>query len=409
MARHAILSPSSASRWLHCPGSVCLNLQIEDTGSEFADEGTAAHALAEKALASGDDADHYVGCIIEAGDRKIEVTEDMAGYVQTYLDYVRGIAGELLIEQRLSISHLTGEPDSFGTSDAVILAGDEIIIVDLKYGRGVRVDAEKNEQLAIYALAALREFEFLGDFKRARLVIHQPRLNHVSEWTLPIHATEGESLNKFATKVQELAAVAIEFVEMPPAYLKADDLKPGDKQCRWCNAKATCPALANHVSAVVGAEFENLDNVKTVTALVPDLKDDPLADAMQAVDLIEQWCKAVRAEVERRLLAGVPVAGFKLVEGRRGSRKWTNELEVETTMKSMRLKLEEMYDFSLISPTTADKLHKAGTIGPRQWPRLQELITQSEGKPSVAPASDKRPALVVQATADEFDTVGDLV
>ena len=344
--------------------------------------------------------------------KKIEVTAEMAAQVQKYIDYVRSIKGELLVEQRLSISHLTGEPDSFGTSDAVILAGDEIVIVDLKYGRGVKVDAERNEQLAIYALAALREFEFLGDFKTARLVIHQPRLDHVSEWDLPIDGPGGDgigSLNKFAESVQKQAAVAIEFIGKPVEFVKPDDLKPNDKTCRWCSAKATCPALAKKVEADVGAEFDAID--ATTIAQIESAPDDILATKMAAVDLIEDWCKAVRAEVERRLFVGIPVAGYKLVEGRRGSRKWSNEQEVEATMKSMRLKLEEMYDFSLISPTSADKLHKAGTIGPRQWPRLQELITQSEGKPSVAPASDKRPALVIAAAADEFadETACDLV
>jgi hypothetical protein len=340
----------------------------------------------------------------------------MAGFVQQYIDYVRSIPGELMVEQRLSITHLTGEPDSFGTSDAVIMAADEIIIVDLKYGRGVKVEADKNEQLAIYALAALREFEFLGDFQRARLVIHQPRLSHVSEWDLPIYGNTGNSLTTFAASVEARAAVAIEFVGKTPADVKPDDLVPGEKQCRWCAAKATCPALTQHVLSTVADDF-----VDVAEPVAPQIEhaaertfdNTTLGNLLGAVDLVESWCKAIRAKAEAELFAGHDVPGFKLVEGRRGARKWSNDAEVEATMKSMRLKLEEMYDFSLISPTTADKLHKAGTIGPRQWPRLQELITQSEGKPSVAPASDKRPALVIQAAADEFanvsETVEDLV
>ena len=166
------------------------------------------------------------------------------------------------------------------------------------------------------------------------------------------------------------------------------------------------------MQADVGAEFEHIGDIKVVTEKIGDLRDDPLAAAMAAVDLIEDWCKAVRAEVERRLLAGVPVPGYKLVEGRRGSRSWASKEEAEATLKSMRLKVEEMYDLSLISPTSAEKLAKAGTIGPRQWPKLQGLITQSNGKPSVAPESDKRPALVMTPPADEFDdltTADDLV
>ena len=97
------------------------------------------------------------------------------------------------------------------------------------------------------------------------------------------------------------------------------------------------------------------------------------------------------------------------MEGRRGARQWANQEEAEQALKTMRLKLEQMYDLKLISPTTAEKLHKAGDIGPRQWPRLQQLITQADGKPSVAPESDKRPAIVITATADEFDAVEDLV
>jgi len=210
MSQHATLSPSGAHRWLHCPGSVALEAGYPDDSSEFADEGTAAHFLAEQCLLQRANASEFIDMEIALwADPETEtsgvnfavsllgkkgltisnsftVGDDMAGHVQKYVDYVRAIGGELMVEQRLSIEHLTGEPGAKGTADAVIVLGDEIIIVDLKYGRGVKVSAEKNEQLAIYALAALREFEFLGDFKRVRLVINQPRLDHVSEWDLQI-------------------------------------------------------------------------------------------------------------------------------------------------------------------------------------------------------------------------------
>lgn len=388
---------------MRCPGSLAMEAGLTDTSSKFADEGTAAHELAAWALEAGNDAAAYIGRIIATDDHEFEVDQEMADYVQTYLDLVRDIAqgGQLLVEQRVEFSHIVNYPDQGGTADAIILLEDEIVVVDLKYGRGVRVDAEDNEQLRIYALGALAAFDLIGDFKRVRMVIHQPRLGHISEDVLTV-----EALEQFAGLAAERAFIALKVLDHKDEA--ALHLEPGEKQCQWCKAKPNCPKLAAHVEDVVGRDFGYLTSSQADVDTLLEDEAVPLSDKMAAVDLIESWCKAVRAETERRLFDGVPVTGFKLVEGKRGHRKWANAAEVEAAFKSMRLKVEEMYDFTLISPTTAEKLHKAGTIGKRQWPRLQELITQSEGKPSVAPESDKRQALVLTAAVDDFDLVGDL-
>ena len=169
--------------------------------------------------------------------------------------------------------------------------------------------------------------------------------------------------------------------------------------CGWLRQRVSTVALQRSVTchalnATVFAEFEAIKAEEQTPV-------EMLSHAMAQVDLIEGWCKAVRAETERRLLAGIDVVGWKLVQGKRGSRAWTDKAQTEAVLKAMRIPHDQMYDYAVISPTAAEKLSKLELIGPRQWPKLQALMSQSDGKASVAPASDKRPALV----ADSFEPV----
>lgn len=412
MGTHAIRSPSGASGWLACAGWAS-----NDTSSKHSREGTAAHELAALCLTTGTDPADHLGTAIKVENDTFTVDAEMALAVGDYVNYVRdvvkGAGGELLVEQRLPIEGITGEPGAHGTSDAVILAPGELIVADLKYGRGVPVDAEDNPQLQIYALAAMDEFSLSHDFQTVRMAIHQPRLGAVSEWVQTV-----EQLEAFRIHV----GGQIKIHDANP-----DARTPGEKQCRWCANAGSCRALAEKVQAEVGADFDDLTagapQPAAVQQRVARLDADEIAAALQATDLIEIWIKAVRAEVESRLLAGQPVPGFKLVQGKKGNRAWSNEAEAEKLLKSMRLKHEQLYDYSVKSPTQIAKLgpaldkdgkpkavkpgEPAPVIGPRQWPKVQALITQADGKPSVAPESDKRPALVMSAVADDFADVTD--
>jgi hypothetical protein len=400
-ALHSKFSASAAKRWMSCPGSMVLQVGVPDRGSKYADEGTRAHQAAEAVLRGQDPA-------YDDGD--------MRDHVGVYLDNLKQYAdgAELMVEQRLNYSTFLGLPTdvAWGTSDAVIIKGDEIQVHDLKYGQGEIVSPANNPQMQLYALGALAEFDGLaGDFKHVRMVIHQPRVTKApQEWDCTV-----DELRAFGDEAKQavhlvraaehgfaaIAAGTKTREEWEEAYLK-----PTDDGCRWCRVKATCPKLRAEVvgtvvSHVPSTPEEFADLSVPGKAHIAPTDDAWLSAAMGKADLIEDWLMAVRAEVERRLLAGTPVTGFKLVQGRQGNRAWVSEEEAEKLLKVFKLKQDEMYNFKVISPTQAEKL--LAESSPRRWAKAQEIISRADGKPSVAPLSDKRAALEIKPVAEQFD------
>ena len=397
---HARLSPSSAHRWMRCPGSLALESTQPDKSSAFAEEGTRAHELAEKILNGR----------LQGFEHQGGTDPEMHDYVLRYVDAVWTLAegNELMVEQRVDFSHIVGVENSFGTADAVVIVGNELQIHDLKYGRGVQVDAEQNEQLQLYALGALEQFNLLYDFDSVRLFIHQPRLNHVSEWALSV-----EDLEAFGQRAQEAAANVIVMFNIAECEgvntLPLENFTPGEKQCRFCKASAICTAREQFHMQNVAGDFDDLtapinDLVTSAIARVPMLTNEQLAEIYGQADFLESWLKAIRDRVNSELNAGHPVPGFKLVTGKQGNRAWRNEVEAEELLKSFRLKQDQMYSQKVISPTQAEKLLKKES--PRRWTKVEALITRSDGKPTIAPESDPRPALNVNPVND-FDDVSE--
>lgn len=371
--KHAKLSASGSARWLACPGSVRMEQNIPDEQSHYAAEGSAAHELAERCLVEGRNAAQYVGVTFDEYP-EWPVTESMAEHVQTYVDYVNQHDGKRFIEQRVDFSPWV--PEGFGTSDAVVIAEGVMDILDLKFGQGQRVDAEENTQGMLYGLGALHDFGFIYNIDLMRIHIVQPRLDHISVWEI----TAKDLLN-WGESVKPKARQCL-----------TDDapLNPGEKQCLFCKARGSCVALAEHsLNQVV----EDFDVIETLDADAP-LKELYTMDAAETakilphINLIQKWLKAFEAHATGLLEHGNSIPGYKLVEGR-SIRKWDDENAVEQAMRKAKIKVADMYTKKLISPAQAEKLlGKTNAI-------ITEHSVKPEGKPTLAPENDKRPAINV--------------
>lgn len=412
-------SPSGAEGWFACAGRIVMEAEFPDKDTDYSSDGTCRHSVGAACLESSGShgAASFVGLDIDVNGKTVTYKPEWVEEDQDYVDTVRALAngGELFVERRVNFEAYTGVPgDSFGTADAIVLRpfqmvrGDdeiavpdhvyELIIVDRKTGY-VTVDPERNKQLMLYALGALAEFGMVYDIARVRLVIHQ---RTAREWDCSIDEllAFGEQARAAAAFVQDAINEhgIIQEASWQRIYLNQD---PSEDACRYCKAMATCPAMQAKVEQVVGADFSEIVEHGLPYKPAPDL-----AVAMAATGLLEDFCKSVRAEVERRLLAGKEVPGFGLELGKQGARQWANETEAEKMLREQfRLKVEEAYDLKLVSPTTAEKLHKSGVIGPRQWAKAQALITRSAPKPSVKPISAIKTPYVPPRAEEDFAVI----
>lgn len=415
---HAKISPSGAERWSICPGSVAMCADIPNRSSTFARDGSCAHHFADLVLrdaVQGDewlprDAMEYVGQTVEIDGHTMTFTKALAEGVNHYVEKVGEIwapGRSLISERRVHIDHLTGEQGGMGTSDCTIVdpATRSVYVIDLKMGYGVRVDADRNRQLTMYASGVLRELEFVYEpFEYVHLVIIQPPQNHYSAYTMDAETFRGEeeAIKASADRVNRALAEAAASAQAPHEDIAwvSRNLLPHEDACRFCDAKfsekGSCPAMKQIVEWMT-TDVASADDFDDGFAA---LGDNSLTMAMDHVGLVEDWCKAVRAEAERRLFKGLPVPGWKVVEGKQGNRKWTDESKVLELLEENKVPDTETHEKSMKSAPQMEKVLKKKYPG--VWEEAAKLITRPPGKPSVAPASDPRPALALSATADEF-------
>lgn len=422
--KHAILGPSGWHTWGSCPGSVPLSEGVPKVSSKYAREGTAAHQVLEECLLEGADAETKIGNEYIVEGEVFACDQEMADAVNSAVDIVRSYMDDgatLQVEQSVPLAQMTGEEDAEGTCDIAIICegGTHLVIADFKYGKGVQVYASEkldeqdaaaghaprpNGQLAMYALGWLHKWGMLyEEVTKVTLVVIQPRIEWTDEFTVPL-----EALREFEGEVRE-AAGRVELNRQVHAEGNALDLVPGEKQCRFCDAKAHCPALRNSVSTALQTvspsevtDFQDLSLPKQAAKvqLNEGISSEKLAEFMRAVPLIEDAIKAARAEVERRLFAGEEVPGYYLGIGRAGNRQWSDdELALKELSKGGRLKMDEATTRKVISPTQAEKLL---SDRPRIWSKIAPLIVKPEGKPSVCREGDKNKPYEIASPAESF-------
>lgn len=383
---HALLSASSAYRWLNCTPSAVLDAQHPDTESDAAAaaEGTAAHELAEHKLRTmlGYPSEHPTS---EWQNEDMEAhTDDYADHVMAELARTREAspAAFVAIEQRLDFSHVV--PDGFGTGDAIIVGDGTLTVVDLKYGKGVEVSAAGNPQMRLYALGALKRWGMIYNVRQVRMVIFQPRLGNISVDEITV-----DELNTWADEIVQ-----------PKAELAQNgdgDLQAGD-WCRFCRHAPQCTALAAQHFQIIPTETDEVAAAPTAPA--PDtLTDDQVARIVEHAGEIKKWLTKVETYAIDQANTGKAWPGLKLVEGR-AVRKWTDEEAVATAVKDAG---HDPYKPREVLGITA--MTKA--LGKPAFDQLLgDLVHKPDGKPTLVPETDKRPAITVATPDTVFTQIG---
>lgn len=401
MGGHATLSPSSAKRWIACPGSVRAQEGLEESRSEFAALGTAAHELASNALEAKDrDAWKYKGLEFDGGDEDTGpwmfiADDDMCYAVQVYLDEVwacyDGLEGaEMAVETRVRVPG-RGD-DIWGTLDCrVSQPFGELHVFDYKHGQGVVVEVERNEQLMLYALGTVHE-EGRGEHDEVTIHIVQPRARHSDGKHRSWAISEDELFQWFEEEVEPAAAMALgESV----GTLPGDHPRPGPSlaagdHCKFCRAAATCAALNDEVQRVTALDFADPpeDYLEDTVKTIGDDKAYDLAQSLKAVPMIDAFVKAVETEALRRLEVNEEVPGFKLVR-KKSNRAWLDAgaaLKRLTKKRSVK-KSDVMTEPALKTPAQVEKIKAIGKA------LVAELCHKPLGGFTVVSDSDPRDAV----------------
>jgi len=375
MGKHALLSASSAHRWINCSPSARLEEQFENTTSVYAEEGTAAHSLSEHKLRE------FLGIKSKRPESQFDC-EDMERYTNDYIQFAVDLIAQarhrcndaiVLIEQRLDYTQYCSE--GFGTGDLVIIADGVLDIADLKYGLGNAVYAQNNPQMRLYALGALALFDDLYDIQTIRMSICQPRLENIS-----IDEMSVAELKDWAENILRPAAEL--------AYAGEGEFAPCEYTCKFCRAKATCRARSE----------KSLELAKLDFAISPTLSDDEVQEILPMLNSLINWANDVYTYAQEKAInEGKEWTGFKVVSGR-SNRKYTDRQAVLEVCIAYGKTDKELHTHELIGITDMEKLLGKKTFNDL----LSDLVEKPQGKLCLASDNDKRTAVNFNAAGEEF-------
>jgi len=368
LAKHAFLAASASERWLHCPPSAKLCAQEDDQGSEYARQGSDAHALCEHLLlkALGRETRDPTEDLTYYDAEMQEAAEAYAAFVMEQVAEAKTVCHDPLICVEQTVDFSKWVQRGFGTADALIVADDTLYITDMKYGVGCLVSADGedgtgNSQLKCYALGAIDTFGDLYDINRIRLSIFQPRRDNVDTFEL----TKADLL-QWADEV--LAPIA------KLAYEGQGEFEAGN-HCQFCRVKATCRKRAEYAMELAKYEFAD----------APTLDENEIAEILPQIDTLVSWAEDIKSYALNQALSGVRYPGFKLVAGR-SNRKYADEAAVARVVSEAGY---DPYDKKLVGITEMTK-----RLGKKRFEELLNgLLIKPEGKPVLVPTTDTRPEL----------------
>lgn len=389
--QHALLSASTAHRWLECTPSARLEQMEDGECTVYAEEGTEAHAYAELQLSyllNKIDEETYIERKQEFMSTSKYFNKEFEEYVMSYVNYVVGRVNEIgkdncktYIECKLNFSNVV--PQGFGTADTLIVTETSIIVVDLKFGKGVPVSAKNNPQLKLYAFGALNLFPASDAIE---MVIYQPRLDSVDSDVVYKKDLVDWAFNYVAPRADE-------------AVLGKGKLVAGEKQCRFCKLKGKCRARADMQLEVARQEFSIVEEEQKP---VQQMSIEQIAKVLETAPMFINWFKDVEKYAMSQALAGVKIPGYKLVEGK-SNRIITDPDKVKEILQSVGLtddmiyKKREMEGLSKLEAIVGKKLF-AELCG--------EYLVKPQGKPTLVSENDRRPEFSTLAIAQrEFADV----